>query len=65
MTAVAVWQRRPSPRDLLDARLAGGWRPTPTALKEGNRVLGYAACVFEDAELKKLETKVRERIRRP
>jgi hypothetical protein len=29
---------------LLDARLARGWRPTASALKAGDRVLGYAAC---------------------
>lgn len=45
MTAVAVWDRRPTARELLDARLARGWTPTPTALREGARVLGYAACV--------------------
>ena len=45
MTAVAVWGVRPSAAALLEARLAGGWKPTPTALKDGERVLGYAACV--------------------
>ena len=45
MTAVAVWMHRPSAAELLDARLARGWRPTPTRLREGERVLGYAACV--------------------
>jgi hypothetical protein len=29
---------------LLAERLARGWRPTPSALREGERVLGYAAC---------------------
>ena len=46
MTAVAVWSHRPTSRELLDARLAAGWRPTPTALRDGERVLGYAQCVF-------------------
>jgi hypothetical protein len=45
VTAVAVFSARPDARTLLDARLARGWRPTPSALKEGERVLGYAACV--------------------
>jgi hypothetical protein len=31
----------------LDARLARGWRPTPSALQDGPKVLGFAACVFE------------------
>jgi len=39
-----VWDRRPSKQDLLDARLAKGWTPTATSLKDGDRVLGYAAC---------------------
>lgn len=50
MTAVAVWPHRPDAARLLAARLAAGWRPTPSGLKEGPRVLGYAACVFETAE---------------
>ena len=45
MTAVAVFDRAPTAADLLQARLARGWRPTASALKEGARVLGYAACV--------------------
>jgi hypothetical protein len=32
---------------MLDARLERGWRPTPSLLKSGARMLGYAACVFE------------------
>ena len=44
MTAVAVFAHAPSAADLLAARLARGWRPTATALKAGDRVLGYAAC---------------------
>jgi len=39
-----VWDRVPSPRDLLDVRLAHGWTPTPSPLKAGDRVLGFAAC---------------------
>ncbi len=46
MTAVAVWPMHPSHRAMLDARLARGWRPTPSGLKAGPAVLGYAACVF-------------------
>ena len=45
MTAVAVWDHRPTAAELLAVRLAGGWKPTPSALKGGGRVLGYAACV--------------------
>lgn len=46
MTAVAVWDHRPTPAELLAARLAAGWRPTPTATRDGDVVLGYAACVW-------------------
>ena len=45
MTAVAVWGHEPGARELLDARLERGWQPMTSALKEGERVLGYAACV--------------------
>jgi len=44
VTAVAVWSRKPTARELLDARLARGWKPTPSGLRAGPRVLGYAAC---------------------
>jgi hypothetical protein len=47
VTAVAVWDHRPTDRELLDARLERGWRPTPSLLKGGAKVLGYAACIFE------------------
>jgi hypothetical protein len=46
VTAVAVWDHPPTPRELLDARLARGWRPTPTATRDGLVVLGYAACLL-------------------
>ena len=42
MTAVAVWDHRPSARELLDARVAAGWTPTPTAVRGGEEILGYA-----------------------
>jgi hypothetical protein len=44
VTAVAVWDHLPTARELLDARLARGWEPTPTATRDGARVLGFAAC---------------------
>ena len=52
MTAVAVFDHKPSPRELLEHRLARGWRPTASRLRAGEQVLGYAACVFEVPELK-------------
>jgi hypothetical protein len=42
--SVTVWDHQPSARELLVGRLARGWRPTPTATREGLVVLGYAAC---------------------
>lgn len=48
MTAVAVFDHRPDAAELLARRLARGWRPTPTALKDGARILGYAACAVTD-----------------
>ncbi len=42
--AVAIWDHRPSPHELLERRLGRGWRPTPTATIDGDVVLGYAAC---------------------
>jgi hypothetical protein len=44
VTAVAVWDHYPSADELLDARLRTGWTPTPSALKDGERVVGHAAC---------------------
>jgi len=45
VTAVAVWDHRPSADELLQARLDAGWTPTPTALRDGGeQVLGHAAC---------------------
>jgi hypothetical protein len=33
---------------LLKARLDEGWQPTPSLLKEGNKVMGHAACLFSE-----------------
>lgn len=50
MAAVAVWDHLPSEDELLDARVARGWEPTATGLKDGAKVLGYAARLEERAE---------------
>jgi hypothetical protein len=42
--AVAIWDHQPTPRELLDRRLESGWRPTPTAMRDGDQILGFAAC---------------------
>ncbi|MBL8715355.1 MAG: hypothetical protein JNL79_05135 [Myxococcales bacterium] len=46
MTAVAVWDHRPTPQELLETRLAAGWVPTPTGTRSGAQVLGFAGCVL-------------------
>jgi hypothetical protein len=48
LTDVDVWQEKPTADDLLKARLNKGWQPTPSDLKEGPKVEGYAACLFLD-----------------
>ncbi len=48
VTAVAVWNQRPTADELLEARLARGWSPTPTAMKDGHVILGHAACLVTD-----------------
>jgi hypothetical protein len=50
VTAVAVFPTRPDARTLLDARLARGWKPTASELKDGSRILGYAACAVRQLE---------------
>jgi hypothetical protein len=42
VVAVSVWDHRPTADELLDDRLARGWRATPTATVDGPRVLGHA-----------------------
>jgi hypothetical protein len=40
-----VLDSRPTAQSLLDARLAAGWVPTPTATRDGPQILGYACRV--------------------
>ncbi len=44
--AVAIWDHEPTERELLDRRIVAGWRPTPTATRDGDVVLGYATCLI-------------------
>ena len=48
VNGTSVWPHQPTPAELLRARLAAGWSPTPTALREGDRILGYAACLAQE-----------------
>jgi len=52
VTAVAVFDHKPAARELLERRLERGWQPTVSRLRAGERVEGYAACVFEDPTLR-------------
>ena len=45
INGVSVWDHAPSADELLAARVARGWRPTASALKTGDTVLGHAACL--------------------
>ncbi|HEX6738365.1 MAG TPA: hypothetical protein VF310_08845 [Vicinamibacteria bacterium] len=47
MKMVSVWDHRPDAGELLAQRIAAGWTPTPSELRDGPAVEGYAACVFE------------------
>lgn len=43
--AVAIWNELPTPEKLLQKRVANGWQPTASALIDGSKILGYAACL--------------------
>lgn len=45
ITAVAVWNHLPGAEELLSRRVESGWTPRPSILKEGDRVVGHAACL--------------------
>jgi hypothetical protein len=45
LAAVAVWTHRPTADELLARRVALGWKPTCSLLKEGPKVLGHAATL--------------------
>ena len=38
-----MWDHEPTADELLEARLADGWEPTPSLLASGATVLGFAA----------------------
>ncbi|HMV82961.1 MAG TPA: hypothetical protein PLD20_06795 [Blastocatellia bacterium] len=41
-----MWDHRPSADELLAARLETGWQPTVSPLREGDQILGHAACLL-------------------
>lgn len=40
-----MWDHEPTADELLEARLASGWRPTPTDTVDGPKILGHACRV--------------------
>ena len=50
--AVAIWDHKPDPAELLERRLARGWTPMPTATTEGEVILGYAACLVNRSPIR-------------
>jgi hypothetical protein len=40
-----VWEAKPTADAMLHARLARGWKPTASPLKDGDRVLGHACTL--------------------
>jgi len=45
-----VWDHRPTAAELLEQRLASGWLPRPSLLKEGDVIEGYARCLVVSME---------------
>jgi hypothetical protein len=48
--AVAIWDHAPTADELLGARRARGWQPTPTATRDGPQILEHAACTLTRRE---------------
>jgi len=46
VTAVAVFDFQPDADELLRFRLENGWH-TASSLKDGDKILGHAACLIE------------------
>jgi hypothetical protein len=47
VTAVAVWDFQPDADELLRFRLENDWQPTASSLRNGDKILGHAACLIE------------------
>ncbi|HQR33690.1 MAG TPA: hypothetical protein PLK30_13210 [Blastocatellia bacterium] len=41
-----MWDHRPSAEELLTVRIAEGWQPTVSPLRDGDQVLGHAVCLL-------------------
>jgi len=42
LNRLSVWELKPGADAMLQARVARGWKPTPSSLRDGERVLGHA-----------------------
>lgn len=47
VTGVSVWGHKPSAQEILEKRLAAGWKPTPSHNQDGDVIEGYAACLSQ------------------
>src|SRR5262245_34852259 len=45
ITSIGIWNHAPSADEILSIRMNEGWRPTPSSLQDGDRILGHAACL--------------------
>ena len=45
VSSIAIWDHHPTADELLTVRVNEGWRPVPSKLKGGDRVIGHAACL--------------------
>jgi hypothetical protein len=49
ITAIGIWNHAPTADELLSTRMNEGWRPTPSSLQDGDRILGHAACLNSES----------------
>ncbi|MFN8376621.1 MAG: hypothetical protein U0694_27590 [Anaerolineae bacterium] len=42
-----MWDHQPQAQELLEARLARGWKPVASSIRGGDKILGYAACLVQ------------------
>ncbi|HJQ26156.1 MAG TPA: hypothetical protein VKA60_19725 [Blastocatellia bacterium] len=43
---MSLWTQQPTADELLDRRLTSGWVPVPTRMRDGDKILGHAACRY-------------------
>ncbi|MEO6724556.1 MAG: hypothetical protein ABIU20_09380 [Blastocatellia bacterium] len=42
-----MWDHHPTPDELLAVRISEGWQYTVSPLRDGDQVLGHAACLLQ------------------